>query len=85
MRDYIFNLLSESEFEQESNCINLMGIINDISLKVIEEDVENSKHEICYLKVAILQISCLERLYTDEKHHETSRIFEKDGQTYKRW
>ena len=44
-----------------------MGIIDDISLKVIDEDVENIQNDISNLRVAILQVLCLERLYKGRK------------------
>ena len=44
-----------------------MGFIDDISLKVLDGDVKNTKPEISNLRVAILQMLCLERLYREEK------------------
>ena len=39
-REFINNVLSQSDFKHEDNRIKVMGIINDISLKVIDEDVK---------------------------------------------
>ena len=47
-------MLSESDFKYESNHISVMDVIEDISLKVIE-DVENIEHGTSNLTVAILK------------------------------
>ena len=40
-----------------------MAFLDDMSLKVIDEDVENIGHEISNLRIAILHKVCLEGLY----------------------
>ena len=62
VHDYIINVLSESDFKHEDNRIKKLGIIDDISLKVINGDVENIGHDISNQRVAILQMLCLEKL-----------------------
>ena len=47
-----------------------MGIIDDISLKVIDGDVEIFEHKISNLRVAISQKLCLGKLYKKEADHE---------------
>ena len=56
-----------------------MGNIGDKSLMVLNRDVKTIKFEIINLSVAILQMSCLGKLYLDEKYHETWPSFIKDG------
>ena len=67
--DYIIILLSESDFKHENIRIKVMGIIDGISLKVIDRDVKTIEHDMSNLSVAILKMLCLERLYIDEKYH----------------
>ena len=43
-----------------------MGIIDAISQKVIDGDVETIEHEINILRVAVLHMFCLEILYETE-------------------
>ena len=49
-----------------------MGITDDISPKAIDKVVENFKHEICNLRVGILQMLSLDKLYKKEADHEKS-------------
>ena len=39
--DVIIKLLSESDFKHADNRITIMGIVDEFSLKIIDEDVEN--------------------------------------------
>ena len=45
IRDYIIIILAEIDFKHEGNRIRALGIIVDISLKVIYGDVENIECE----------------------------------------
>ena len=47
-----------------------MSIVDDISLKANDGDVENIDYEICNLRRAILQTLCLENFYEKEADHE---------------
>ena len=45
VRDYITNVLSECDFEHEENRMSVMGLIDDISMNVIDGQLENTEHE----------------------------------------
>ena len=53
-----------------------MGKIDDLSLKVINMDVESIERERRKLRVAILQMLCVERLYKNEAVYD-KRVIEK--------
>ena len=67
-------MLSESDSKHSDNCINLMGFINDLALKVINGDVTNMGHELNDLRVSILQQICLETLYAQEAKYEDMKF-----------
>ena len=60
-------MLSESDFKHGNNRIKVTSLIDDFSLNVIDEDVKNIQHEMINLRVAILQMLCLENLYREKK------------------
>ena len=62
VHEFINIILSESNFKHEYNRITLMAIIDDISLKVTDGDVENIEHEMKNLISAISQMLCSETL-----------------------
>ena len=45
MRDYITNLLSESDIKHENTRIEVMGNTVDTSLQVIDRDVKSIKQD----------------------------------------
>ena len=65
--DYLVNLLNGKEFKDKTNGFKVMLDIDDTSLKIIDRDVKNIKHDISNLRIAILQMFCLERIFIDEK------------------
>ena len=70
IREYILNVISESELRHEDNCIKKVGTLGDLSLKVKDEDVEKIGHDVSNLSVAILQKLGRKRLYKAEKYIE---------------
>ena len=60
--DFKKYLLSASDFKHEDNRIRVRGNIDDLSLRVIDGDVESIEHEISNLRVAILRKLFLECL-----------------------
>ena len=75
---YYMIIISESDFKQEDNRIRVMGIIG-ISLKVIDGDVKNFEREISNMRVGILQMLFLERLYTEGRIYERRPSLIRDG------
>ena len=65
--EYIINFLSEIDFKHVANRIRLFSVIDDIPLKVIDEDVKNTENEIHILRLAFLQLLCLESFYEEQK------------------
>ena len=72
IHDFINNLLSASDFVHQDNRNRVRGIIDGISLKVIERDVENNDiaQDLKNFKVGILQNLCLEELNEEEADTE---------------
>ena len=56
-----------------------MSFIDDISLKVKDEDVENVVYEIKLPRFANLQMLCLERFYEEEKDNEKKNNLKIEG------
>ena len=44
IRNYLINVISESEFKHDDNRIRVMSIIDDISLMVLDQDLKNIEH-----------------------------------------
>ena len=70
IHDYVINVTYESDFKLESVSIKVMGKIEDISLKILDEDFKKIEHWISNLRVPVLQMLCLVKLYTEEKFEE---------------
>ena len=51
VRDYIIIVLSERDFDHADNLITVMSNIDDVSLKVIDGDIEKTLSEIIFLIV----------------------------------
>ena len=54
--------------------LRVLGVIDDISLMITNEDVENIGREINNLRIAILQVLCLQRLSKEEADKENKGI-----------
>ena len=52
MRDHLINVLYDSDCIHEGNFIHVLGVIGDISLIVINNDVEKIRQELNKLGVA---------------------------------
>ena len=78
IRDFMNNVLLESDFKLEDNRIRAMGIVGDISLLLIDGAKQNFEHEISKVRFAILQLVCLERLYTKRDIEKRPNLI-KDG------
>ena len=59
-------MFSENAFKHEDNRIRVMCIRYDISLEVVDVDVEKLEDGISHLRIAILQMLCLENLCKEE-------------------
>ena len=72
VHEYINNMLSASDFVHQDNRNRVLGIIDDLSLKVLDRDVENSDiaQELKNFRVGILQLLCLEELNEQEADTE---------------
>ena len=53
-------MLSESDFKHVGNQVRVVGILDDISLKATDGDEESFEHKVSSLRVATLQMLCLE-------------------------
>ena len=65
IRDYTIIVSSERDFKHEDDGIRVLGILDDLSLKVIDGDVKKIEREISNLRFAILQMLCLENFYRE--------------------
>ena len=63
----------------EDNRIKLMGIVDDMSLKVVDGDVKVYKCERTNLRNAKLQMFCLGKLYAQEATYEDMKVDKLDG------
>ena len=73
-RDCIFNDLSKYDFMNEDNCIRVLAATDDISLTVIDRNIENIDRELNNLTVGTLQMLCLDKLYEEEADKENKEI-----------
>ena len=64
VHEYINIMLSASNFVHQDNRNRVLGIIDDVLLKVIDRDVENNDiaQDLKNFRVGILQMLCLEEL-----------------------
>ena len=53
VRDYMFSLLSENNFEHDDNGIGVLSIIDNKSQTIKKRDVEIIGHEISNLRIGI--------------------------------
>ena len=60
VRDEKSNVLCESDFVLEDKRNRVLGVMDDISLVVIDRGVEMIDREVKNLRVGILQLLCLE-------------------------
>ena len=70
MLDYITNVSSESDFIYEDNRIRVLGVIDDISLMVKNNDVEIKGQETNNPRVGILFLLSLEKFFKGEADKE---------------
>ena len=70
VRSCFTNILSEYVFRNDDNRICVLGFIDFMSLMVIDRDVEISIREINFLRVAILQLLCLWKLFEEKTGKE---------------
>ena len=73
VREFIINVLSGIDFKHDNNRVTVMVIKDDMSLKIIVGHVKNIEYRIIFLRITILHILCLEKLYNEEKDNETRR------------
>ena len=66
VRDCIFNVLSKCPFIGEDSFIIALGVADDISLMIIEGNVENLVPGINNLRVVLVQLLYLENLQKEE-------------------
>ena len=71
---FIDIVISESYFKHKDSFLEVMGFIDDTSMKVIDEDIDDTEHEISNLSVASLQMLCLGKLYNKKMYHEKRSI-----------
>ena len=81
VRELIFIVFSGNHFTHEKNRMRTMGFSNDISLKIIERDVEHIENRISNLIVAVLQMLSLETLYK-KKDNQKRPGLSIDGKTF---
>ena len=70
VRHCVISVLSECHFISPDQFIRALGVIGDISLMIIDGNVEKLVQEINKLKVDFIQIHCLEILYREEKDNK---------------
>ena len=70
VRDYTINVLSECDFEHEENRISVMCLLDDISVNVIDGQLENTQHEFRNFRNTLLRMLCLESFCKKEADHD---------------
>ena len=65
MRDCVIKVLSEYNYMDEELYLRVSDIKDDISLKLINKDLDNLVDEVNILRVGLLQLMCLEEPYKD--------------------
>ena len=70
MGDFITNNLSGYEYKDEKLYSRVLGIIDDISLRFIDEHLKKIGDKINILRVGLLQLICLEELHKDNFNGE---------------
>ena len=53
--------------------VKVIGIVNDMSLKIIADDVEQTGFDVSNLRAAILKTLCLENLYKEEAANKNEK------------
>ena len=74
-------ILSEIVFRSDDDCILVLGVVDDITLMVINRKVEHIVPEIIILRVGILQLLFLEKLYKKEAGKEDRDDITINGKT----
>ena len=59
-REFMFFVLSESGCKHGDTCIIVMSILDEFSLKVMDDHVNNIEHDKSNLRVAFSQMLCPE-------------------------
>ena len=80
IHDYIISVILE---KISSMRIKVMGVIGNISLKVIDGIVVNIEYEHCNVRFAFLQVLRLEKMFASEASHEDLKVGTKDGKNFK--
>ena len=65
VRDYVISVLSKCDFIGEDKSKRVLGVIDYISLIIIDENIENLVQEINNLRVGFKQL-CLENLHKEK-------------------
>ena len=66
VRDCVVNVLWEWDFLIKRTCIRVLGVIDDMSLMVIDENFEIIGLETNNSGVCVSRLLCLEKLYEEE-------------------
>ena len=72
VREFMFNLLIGSDFKHEENLVTMTVNIDDISLKILDAHGKHIEYRIIFLRTAILQMLCLEKIYNEKKDNENT-------------
>ena len=75
----IFDVLSECDFLSEDKILRVLAVIDDMSVLVIDGNVENLFQEMNNLRIGFYNCFCLEKLYTLETKREAMEIDTLDG------
>ena len=77
VRDCLIRILSKCDFMSEDKFIRVVGVMDDVSLMVLDKNDEILVHVMNSWKVEVLQLLCLENLHKDEAAKEDKE--DKDG------
>ena len=72
-------MLSKSDFISEDEIIRVLGILDDMPLKIRGRNVEHISVEIGFLPFGLLQLFNLEKLYAREAKYEDMKVDTMDG------
>ena len=70
VRDCVISVLSKYDFISEDKTNRVVVVIDDTSLMITDENVENLVQEINNLRVGFEQLLCLENLHKEENDNE---------------
>ena len=79
MGDCKIDISSKCDHFDENLHISVLGVTDDIQLRVIDGHMENTTHEVNILTVRFLQLLRLEQLYKEEAEKEDKPVDTIDG------